>query len=64
MPHHDIEMEVVSLHAQHQKARITAMERMRDDTNSLRIMLKKLEAQARCVSKRKIFGNGSAHSQS
>jgi F0F1-type ATP synthase epsilon subunit len=63
MPHNDIELEVVSrllregdLHVQRQKARIAAMERMRDDTTSRRVMLKKLEeAQARlCEQKEQI----------
>jgi hypothetical protein len=55
MPHHDIELEVVSrllqegdLRVERQKARIASMERMRDDTTYSRVMLSKLEeAQVR-----------------
>ena len=55
MPRHDIELEVVNhllqeggLRMERQKARIVSMERMRDDTASSRIILKKLEeAQVR-----------------
>jgi hypothetical protein len=50
MPHHDIELEVVSrllqegdLSVERQKARIASMERMRDDTTYSRVMLSKLE---------------------
>jgi uncharacterized protein (UPF0147 family) len=55
MPHHDIELEVVSrllqegdLRVERQKARIALMERMHDDTTYPRVMLTKLEeAQVR-----------------
>ena len=50
MPHHDIELEVVSrllqegdLRLERQKARIALMERTYDDTTCSRVMLKKLE---------------------
>lgn len=55
MPHHDIELEVVSRllqegdrRVERQRARIASMERTRDDTTYSRVMLKKLEeAQVR-----------------
>jgi hypothetical protein len=73
MPHHDIELEVVTrllqegeLHMQRQKARIAATERMRDDTTSCRIILKKLEeAQTRlCAQKEEIRKRLAKQSQS
>ena len=73
MPHYDIELEVVTrllqegdLHMQRQKARIASMERMRDDTTSCRVMLKKLEAaQTRlCAQKEKIRKRLAKQSQS
>ena len=55
MPHHDIELEVVSrllqegeLRVERQKARIASMNRTRDNTTYSRVMLKNLEeAQVR-----------------
>lgn len=64
MPHHDIELEVVSrllqegdLRVERQKARIASMERTHDDTSYSRVMLKKLEeSQVRLKAQKEELG--------
>ena len=63
MPHHDIELEVVSrllqegeLRVERQKARIASMNRTRDNTTYSRVMLKNLEeAQVRLHAQKEVI---------